>query len=120
MILIDVHPRHDWLLPAVEKRLREEPAALQVEINEEKSRIVDLSRGEGFGFLGFDFRRVRSERGIWRANATPDRVAPCKACGSRPPEMAADATSRISCRVHLEGERDWVRIVPWRPLRAAR
>ena len=71
VILIDAHPRHDWLLPAVEKRLRKELAALQVEINEEKSRIVDLSRGESFGFLGFDFRRIRSQRGVWRANATP-------------------------------------------------
>jgi hypothetical protein len=34
--LIDAHPRHDWLLPAVEKRLREEFAALQVEINEDE------------------------------------------------------------------------------------
>jgi hypothetical protein len=42
VILIDAHPRHDWLLPAVEIRLREELAALQVEVNEEKSRIVDL------------------------------------------------------------------------------
>jgi RNA-directed DNA polymerase len=71
VILIDAHPRHDWLLPAVEKRLREELAALQVEINEEKSRIVDLSRGESFGFLGFDFRRIRSQRGVWRAHYTP-------------------------------------------------
>jgi RNA-directed DNA polymerase len=71
VILIDAHPRHDWLLPAVEKRLREELAVLQVEINEEKSRIVDLSRGESFGFLGFDFRRIRSERGVWRAHYTP-------------------------------------------------
>jgi RNA-directed DNA polymerase len=71
VILIDARPRHDWLLPAVEKRLREELAALQVEINEEKSRIVDLSRGESFGFLGFDFRRNRSQRGVWRAHYTP-------------------------------------------------
>jgi RNA-directed DNA polymerase len=71
VILTDAHPRHDWLLPAVEKRLREELAALQVEINEEKSRIVDLSRGESFGFLGFDFRRIRSGRGVWRAQFTP-------------------------------------------------
>jgi RNA-directed DNA polymerase len=55
----------------VEKRLREELADLQVEINEEKSRIVDLSQGESFGFLGFDFRRIRSRRGAWRANYTP-------------------------------------------------
>jgi RNA-directed DNA polymerase len=71
VILIDAHPRHGWLLPAVEKRLREELAALQVEINEEKSRIVDLGRGESFGFLGFDFRRVRSRRGVWRVQYTP-------------------------------------------------
>src|SRR5262245_22465069 len=36
VILIDAHPRHDWLMGAVEKRLREELAELQVEINEEK------------------------------------------------------------------------------------
>ena len=71
VILIDVHPRHDWLMAAVEKRLREEFAELQVEINEEKSRTVDLGRGESFGFLGFEFRRIRSRRGVWRAHYTP-------------------------------------------------
>src|SRR5262249_23991055 len=71
VILIHAHPRHDWLLLAVDKRLREELAALQVEINEEKSRIVDLSRGESFGFLGFDFSRIRSRRGNWRVKYTP-------------------------------------------------
>src|ERR1700752_5188520 len=71
VILIDAHPRQDWLLPAVENRLREELAALQVEINEEKSRTVDLSRSESFGFLGFDFRRVRSRHEHWRPSYTP-------------------------------------------------
>src|ERR1700682_4883238 len=71
VILIDAHPRHDWLMGAVEKRIREVLAELQVEINEEKSRIVDLGRGESFGFLGFDFRRVRSRRGVWCAQYTP-------------------------------------------------
>jgi len=66
-ILIDAPRRHDWLLGAVEKRLREELAKLQVEINDEKSRIVDLSRGESFGVLGFNIRRIRSRRGGWRA-----------------------------------------------------
>ena len=37
VILIDAYRRHDWLMAAVEKRLREELAALQVEINEDKS-----------------------------------------------------------------------------------
>ena len=71
VILIDAHPRHSWLLGAVKKRLREEFAKLHVEINEEKSRVVDLAKGESFGFIGFDFRRVRSLRGVWRAQCTP-------------------------------------------------
>jgi RNA-directed DNA polymerase len=71
VVLIDAYKRHDWLLTAVMKRLREEFAKLKVEINEEKSRIVDLGRGESFGFLGFDFRRTRSLRGVWRAQYTP-------------------------------------------------
>jgi RNA-directed DNA polymerase len=71
VILLDAHPRHDWLRKAVDKRLREELAKLHVQINEEKSRTVDLTRGESFGFLGFDFRRVLSLQGKWRAQYTP-------------------------------------------------
>jgi RNA-directed DNA polymerase len=71
VILVDAHPKHNWLLPAVNRRLREELAKLHVELNEEKSRIVDLVSGEAFGFLGFDFRRVRSRRGKWRPERTP-------------------------------------------------
>jgi RNA-directed DNA polymerase len=71
VILVDAYPQHDWLLTAVEKRLREELAILQVTLNEEKSRIVDLAKGESFGFLGFDFRRVRSLQGKWRAYYPP-------------------------------------------------
>src|SRR6516225_5618853 len=65
VILVNSHPRQQWLRQAVEKRLREELAKLLVEVNEEKSRKVDLQRGESFGFLGFEFRRVRSRRGRW-------------------------------------------------------
>jgi len=71
VILIDSHPRHDWLMKAVGKRLREELAKLQVKINEEKSRIVDLAKGDSFTFLGFEFRRILSRKGAWRPNYTP-------------------------------------------------
>jgi RNA-directed DNA polymerase len=71
VILVDAFPRHDWLLQAVDKRLREELAKLHVEINEEKSRVVDLGKGGSFGFLGFEFRRVRSRKGEWRPNYAP-------------------------------------------------
>jgi RNA-directed DNA polymerase len=71
VILIDAYKRHDWLVGAVDKRLREEFGKLQVEVNDEKSRVVDLERGESFGFLGFDFRYLRSLRGAMRPHYTP-------------------------------------------------
>ncbi len=72
VVLVDSHARHSWVAPAVKKRLREEFEKLRVEINEEKSRMVDLrKKKESFGFLGFQFRRVRSLKGRWRPQYTP-------------------------------------------------
>ena len=45
VILVDAYPRHDWLLKAVNRRLREELAKLHVEVNEEKSRIGRPGKG---------------------------------------------------------------------------
>src|SRR6266702_9007721 len=75
VILVHNDRRQDWLVEAVNQRLREELATLDLRLNEAKSRIVDLSRGESLGFLGFDFRRVRSLRGRWRPQDTPQRKA---------------------------------------------
>jgi RNA-directed DNA polymerase len=71
VILVDAYRQHDWLLKAVNRRLREELAKLHVDINEEKSRYVDLAKGDSFGFLGFEFRCVRSLQGKWRPYYTP-------------------------------------------------
>jgi RNA-directed DNA polymerase len=71
VILINARGRNDWLLKAVDKRLREELAKLHVRINEEKSRTVDLARGGSFGFLGFDFCLVRDRYGNGRVRFTP-------------------------------------------------
>jgi RNA-directed DNA polymerase len=60
VILIDAERRSDWLVKAIARRLREELAKLRVEINEDKSRMVDLKKGESFTFLGFEYRRVLS------------------------------------------------------------
>jgi RNA-directed DNA polymerase len=57
----------------VQKRIREELAKIQVEVNEEKTRVVDLAKGESFGFLGFEFRRVRSRAGKWMPLRIPQR-----------------------------------------------
>lgn len=73
VILVDGHRRHDWLLRAANRRVREELAKLGISVNEAKSRVVDLERGEAFTFLGFDFRQVRSLRGAWRPRYTPTR-----------------------------------------------
>jgi RNA-directed DNA polymerase len=71
VVLVDAHPRQRGLCGTVEKRLREEFAKLGLEVNEEKSRIVNLRKGESFGFLGFEFRRIRSRAGRWRPMYQP-------------------------------------------------
>jgi RNA-directed DNA polymerase len=71
VVLVDEYERHDWIVKAVNKRLREEFAKLQVQVNEEKTRQVDLRRDECFGFLGFEFRRIKSLKGMLRPQYTP-------------------------------------------------
>ena len=55
----------------MERRLRGEFAKLELEVNEDKSRIVDLAKGESFGFLGFLFGRIRSQAGRWMPLRVP-------------------------------------------------
>ena len=71
VILIDAERRSDWLVNAIDKRLREEFAKLRVAINEDKSRMVDLKKGESFTFLGFEYRRVLSLQRKWRPHYAP-------------------------------------------------
>ena len=63
VILVDGFRKWDWLYHGVQRRVREELALLGVEINEEKTKQVDLIKGEKFGFLGFDFRRNVNSQG---------------------------------------------------------
>jgi len=71
VILVNGQWRKGWLLRAVDRRLREEFAKLDLRLNETKSRVVDLTQGEAFGFLGFTFQRLRSPRGRWWVQKTP-------------------------------------------------
>jgi len=63
IILVDGYRKWDWLYHGIQRRLREELRKLDVEINEEKTKVVDLRKGEQFGFLGFDFRRNVNSQG---------------------------------------------------------
>ena len=71
VILVDGFRKWEWLLNAAYKRLVEEFETLDVQMNEEKTRIVDLSCDETFSFLGFDYRRVKTRRGVWGVRVTP-------------------------------------------------
>lgn len=71
VILVHSHQRDDWLLKAVERRVREELGKLRVEVNEEKSRLVDIRKGTSFTFLGFEFRRVLGRYKRWRPDYVP-------------------------------------------------
>jgi RNA-directed DNA polymerase len=71
VILVDGFRKWEWLLGAVQKRLAEELNKLDVRMNMEKTRVVDLTADETFSFLGFDFRRVKTRRGKWGVRFTP-------------------------------------------------
>lgn len=63
VVLIDKHTRWNWIIPAVEKRLREELGKVDVEINQEKTKIANLEKGERFSFLGFDVCEKKNWKG---------------------------------------------------------
>ena len=71
VVLVDGFRKWEWLLKAAYKRLVEEFGKLDVQMNQEKTRIVDLSRDETFSFLGFDYRRAKTRRGAWGVRVTP-------------------------------------------------
>ena len=56
------HTKRGWAERALQ-RLQEQFAPLGVELNQEKTKVVDTLKGEAFGFLGFDLRRVRRRKG---------------------------------------------------------
>lgn len=78
VILVDSHRKYDWLWVGIKKRLFEELNKIRVQVNEEKTKFIDLNKGESFGFLGFDFRRVKSLKGKWRVNYRPKMQARVK------------------------------------------
>lgn len=71
VILVDGFRKWDWLVKVVYKRFLEELDKLDIQLNREKTRIVDLAQDEKFSFLGFDFSRVKTRRGKWGVRIIP-------------------------------------------------
>ena len=63
VIAVGVHPRWPKLMEHTLRRLREELDKLEVSVNDEKTKVVDLTTGSSFTYLGFDCRLVKSRRG---------------------------------------------------------
>lgn len=56
VVLVDGYRQWRPHLDVIRGRLEEELRKVAVEINEEKTRVVDFGSGGSFGFLGFDLR----------------------------------------------------------------
>ena len=56
------HTKRGWAERALQ-RLQEQFALIGVELNREKTKVVNTLNGEAFGFLGFDLRRVHKRKG---------------------------------------------------------
>lgn len=75
VILIDGHQKWERPAKTVYKRLQEELAKLKVEVNKEKTRVINLKEGEMFSFLGFGFRQNITRQGKWNVKITPKMKA---------------------------------------------
>jgi len=71
VILVHGHPSEDRLLRTVQRRLKEELDKLQVQMNQEKTKVVNLKEGGCFSFLGFDIRLNRNREGKTYVSKTP-------------------------------------------------
>ena len=70
--------RWEWLLKEAYRRLLVELARIDVKVNTEKTRLVDLVKGETFSFLGFDYRKVKTKSGKRGVRLTPRMKARTK------------------------------------------
>ena len=102
VILIDGYRRWQWLEKAAYKRLLEELAKLDVELNRDKTRCVDLAKGESFSFLGFDIRRSKTRRASGGRDVCRDERHAPNSCVNSRKCFGATARNRLreSLRAH--------------------
>ena len=73
IILVDGYPQWQPHVAVIKRRLEEELKKVDVEVNDEKTRVVDYASGGSFGFLGFDLREGRNRFGKRFVLRTPMR-----------------------------------------------
>jgi RNA-directed DNA polymerase len=73
VILVDGYPQWQPHVGMIQERLNQELKKVEIEINQEKTRVVDISQGGSFGFLGFDIRAGRNRFGKRFVLRTPTR-----------------------------------------------
>ncbi len=71
VVQIDGFYKWKWLVNYTLFRLKQEFKKIDVKINIEKTKIVDLTKGETFKFLGFEYRRVKTRKGKLGLHITP-------------------------------------------------
>jgi RNA-directed DNA polymerase len=78
VVLIHRDPRNRTLMRTTMEKLRAKLKELDLQINEEKTKIVNLDKGEMFTFLGFDIRLVKALSGKMKPQTTPKKEAKVK------------------------------------------
>lgn len=73
VILVDGYPQWQPHVGMIQKRLDQELKKVEIEVNEEKTKVVDFGSGGSFGFLGFDIRAGRNRFGKRFVLRTPMR-----------------------------------------------
>jgi RNA-directed DNA polymerase len=71
VFLVDGYRRWNWLVNAAYGRVLEALGTLDVELNRDRTRRVDLAQGGNFIFLGFDFRQSITRRGVFGVRRLP-------------------------------------------------
>ena len=110
VILIDAHPKWNWLKEVVHKRLKEELAKLKVELNNEKTKTINLKKGETLSFLGFDYRRGKTKQGKWGVQKTSKMMARTNLLRKLNEIFRSHQSQPIDCVIYLINPilRDWV------------
>jgi RNA-directed DNA polymerase len=73
VVLVDGYPKWQPHVAMIQKRLEQELKKVAIEVNEEKTKVVDFGSGGSFGFLGFDLRAGRNRLGKSFVLRTPKR-----------------------------------------------